>query len=155
MHHKFRSNIIIISNYDECMYSNNLIYLLYIYICKHKYLYISFISLRIGIAGPPGAGKSTFIESIGSKLIKCNHKLAVLAIGIYIYIYMYIYIYIYMYICMCIIIYIIYKQYIYIYMYICMCIIIHIIYNMFILQYLYMLLNACMHVFIHAYLDNL
>jgi LAO/AO transport system kinase len=37
-------------------------------------------SIRIGITGIPGAGKSTFIESIGHKIISANHKLAVLAI---------------------------------------------------------------------------
>lgn len=37
-------------------------------------------SIRIGITGVPGAGKSTFIESLGMYLVKNNHKLAVLAI---------------------------------------------------------------------------
>lgn len=37
-------------------------------------------SIRIGITGIPGAGKSTFIESIGHKIISAKHKLAVLAI---------------------------------------------------------------------------
>ena len=37
-------------------------------------------SIRVGITGVPGAGKSTFIEALGCKLIKENHKLAVLAI---------------------------------------------------------------------------
>jgi LAO/AO transport system kinase len=37
-------------------------------------------SLRIGITGVPGAGKSTFIESFGNFLIRSSHKLAVLAI---------------------------------------------------------------------------
>lgn len=37
-------------------------------------------SIRIGITGVPGAGKSTFIESLGMYLVKQNHKLAVLAI---------------------------------------------------------------------------
>jgi LAO/AO transport system kinase len=37
-------------------------------------------SIRIGITGIPGAGKSTFIESIGKKLVSSQHKLAVLAI---------------------------------------------------------------------------
>jgi len=36
-------------------------------------------SIRIGVTGIPGAGKSTFIESIG-KIICTNHHLAVLAI---------------------------------------------------------------------------
>ncbi|PKN79747.1 MAG: methylmalonyl Co-A mutase-associated GTPase MeaB [Candidatus Cloacimonetes bacterium HGW-Cloacimonetes-1] len=37
-------------------------------------------SLRIGITGTPGAGKSTFIESFGLWLIELGHKVAVLAI---------------------------------------------------------------------------
>lgn len=37
-------------------------------------------SIRIGITGVPGAGKSTFIESLGLLLTKAGHKLAVLAI---------------------------------------------------------------------------
>lgn len=37
-------------------------------------------SRRIGISGVPGAGKSTFIESIGTWLCQQGHKLAVLAI---------------------------------------------------------------------------
>lgn len=37
-------------------------------------------SVRLGITGVPGAGKSTFIESLGMYLVKKGHKLAVLAI---------------------------------------------------------------------------
>ncbi len=37
-------------------------------------------SVRIGITGVPGAGKSTFIESLGMLLIEKGHKVAVLAI---------------------------------------------------------------------------
>ncbi len=37
-------------------------------------------SLRIGITGVPGAGKSTFIESLGVNLVKSGHKVAVLAV---------------------------------------------------------------------------
>lgn len=37
-------------------------------------------SLRIGITGVPGVGKSTFIESFGTMLTGMGHKLAVLAI---------------------------------------------------------------------------
>jgi LAO/AO transport system kinase len=37
-------------------------------------------SVRIGITGVPGAGKSTFIEALGMHLIRKHHKLAVLAI---------------------------------------------------------------------------
>ena len=37
-------------------------------------------SVRIGITGVPGAGKSTFIEAIGNMVTSLHHKLAVLAI---------------------------------------------------------------------------
>ncbi|MFO8235357.1 MAG: methylmalonyl Co-A mutase-associated GTPase MeaB [Bacteroidales bacterium] len=37
-------------------------------------------SKRIGITGVPGVGKSTFIESLGMKIINSGHKLAVLAV---------------------------------------------------------------------------
>ena len=37
-------------------------------------------SLRIGITGVPGAGKSTFIEAFGQHVTSMGHKLAVLAI---------------------------------------------------------------------------
>lgn len=35
---------------------------------------------RIAISGPPGVGKSTFIETIGTRMIEDGHRLAVLAI---------------------------------------------------------------------------
>lgn len=37
-------------------------------------------SLRVGITGVPGVGKSTFIESLGNEITSKGHKLAVLAI---------------------------------------------------------------------------
>ncbi len=37
-------------------------------------------SIRIGITGVPGAGKSSFIEALGVELIKKSHKLAILAV---------------------------------------------------------------------------
>ncbi len=37
-------------------------------------------SIRIGITGVPGVGKSTFIESFGLQLIEKGHKVAVLAV---------------------------------------------------------------------------
>ena len=37
-------------------------------------------SIRIGITGVPGAGKSTFIEALGMHILQHGHKLAVLAI---------------------------------------------------------------------------
>ncbi|WP_119299860.1 methylmalonyl Co-A mutase-associated GTPase MeaB [Dongia deserti] len=37
-------------------------------------------SIRLGISGPPGVGKSTFIEAFGQYLIDEGHKIAVLAI---------------------------------------------------------------------------
>ena len=37
-------------------------------------------SIRIGFSGPPGVGKSTFIESFGTFLVNKNYRLAILAI---------------------------------------------------------------------------
>ncbi|MEO1655013.1 MAG: methylmalonyl Co-A mutase-associated GTPase MeaB, partial [Bacteroidota bacterium] len=37
-------------------------------------------SIRLGITGVPGVGKSTFIEALGNHLSQAGHKLAVLAI---------------------------------------------------------------------------
>ena len=37
-------------------------------------------SMRIAISGPPGVGKSTFINILGHKLLALGHKLAILAI---------------------------------------------------------------------------
>ncbi len=37
-------------------------------------------SIRIGVTGVPGVGKSTFIESLGLHYLKNNHKVAVLAV---------------------------------------------------------------------------
>ncbi|HAX95247.1 MAG TPA: methylmalonyl Co-A mutase-associated GTPase MeaB [Prolixibacteraceae bacterium] len=37
-------------------------------------------SIRVGITGVPGAGKSTFIEALGTMITREGHKLAVLAI---------------------------------------------------------------------------
>lgn len=37
-------------------------------------------SMRVGISGVPGVGKSTFIESLGNHLIDHGHKVAVLAV---------------------------------------------------------------------------
>ena len=37
-------------------------------------------SVRIGITGVPGAGKSSFIEAVGNRITSLKHKLAVLAI---------------------------------------------------------------------------
>lgn len=39
-----------------------------------------FKSIRIGISGVPGAGKSTFIEAFGMYVISLGHKVAVLAV---------------------------------------------------------------------------
>ena len=35
---------------------------------------------RVGITGPPGVGKSTFIEALGLALIEAGHRVAVLAV---------------------------------------------------------------------------
>ncbi|MCL5736705.1 MAG: methylmalonyl Co-A mutase-associated GTPase MeaB [Actinobacteria bacterium] len=37
-------------------------------------------SMRLGISGPPGVGKSTFIEAIGLHAISLGHRVAVLAV---------------------------------------------------------------------------
>ncbi len=37
-------------------------------------------SVRIGVTGVPGVGKSTFIETLGARLVDADHRLAVLAI---------------------------------------------------------------------------
>lgn len=37
-------------------------------------------SIRIGITGPPGVGKSTLIEELGLRLLEKGHRLAVLAV---------------------------------------------------------------------------
>ena len=37
-------------------------------------------SIRIGITGTPGVGKSTFIETFGKRLLQDGHKIAILAI---------------------------------------------------------------------------
>jgi LAO/AO transport system kinase len=38
------------------------------------------VSIRLGISGVPGVGKSTFIEALGNRIIAAGHRLAVLAI---------------------------------------------------------------------------
>ncbi len=37
-------------------------------------------TMRLGIAGPPGAGKSTFIEALGMRLIARGHRVAVIPV---------------------------------------------------------------------------
>src|SRR5215510_3673803 len=37
-------------------------------------------ALRLGITGPPGVGKSTFIEALGLYLVDLGHRVAVLAV---------------------------------------------------------------------------
>jgi|EP00908_Phaeocystis_cordata_P024205 LAO/AO transport system kinase len=37
-------------------------------------------TLRVGISGPPGTGKSTLIEALGGELLSRGHRLAVLAV---------------------------------------------------------------------------
>ncbi len=37
-------------------------------------------SMRVGVTGPPGVGKSTFIESLGIHLLERGHQVAVLAV---------------------------------------------------------------------------
>jgi len=37
-------------------------------------------AVRLGITGPPGTGKSTFIDCLGEQLVRLGHKVAVLAV---------------------------------------------------------------------------
>ena len=37
-------------------------------------------AIRVGITGVPGAGKSTFIDALGQRLIEAGHRIAVLAV---------------------------------------------------------------------------
>jgi LAO/AO transport system kinase len=37
-------------------------------------------AVRVGVTGVPGAGKSTFIEALGTKLVRAGHRVAVLAV---------------------------------------------------------------------------
>lgn len=37
-------------------------------------------SVRVGLSGPPGVGKSTFIEALGTRLTGAGHQVAVLAV---------------------------------------------------------------------------
>ena len=37
-------------------------------------------AVRVGITGPPGAGKSSFIETLGVRLVEAGHRVAVLTI---------------------------------------------------------------------------
>ncbi|MEY3272355.1 MAG: hypothetical protein RLZZ341_1256 [Pseudomonadota bacterium] len=37
-------------------------------------------SLRVGLSGVPGVGKSTFVEALGLFLVERGHRLAVLAV---------------------------------------------------------------------------
>ncbi len=37
-------------------------------------------SIRVGISGVPGAGKSTFIDALGVRLIEQGHRIAVVAV---------------------------------------------------------------------------
>ena len=49
---------------------NNYVY----YVLKQTYHFV------LGLTGPPGAGKSTFIEAFGKQLTEAGHKVAVLAV---------------------------------------------------------------------------
>ena len=37
-------------------------------------------TIRIGVAGPPGAGKSSVIEALGMQLVQANHRVAVIPV---------------------------------------------------------------------------
>jgi LAO/AO transport system kinase len=46
----------------------------------HELLPYAGRAIRLGVSGLPGAGKSTFIENLGSMLIRKGHRVAVLAV---------------------------------------------------------------------------
>eukprot|EP01039_Chlorochromonas_danica_P010606 gene10606-11752_t len=50
------------------------------YITKHRVQPARSGGIRIGIAGPPGAGKSTFIERLGMGYVQENHRVAVIPV---------------------------------------------------------------------------
>jgi LAO/AO transport system kinase len=50
------------------------------YIIKNRDPYLRQDGIRIGIAGPPGAGKSTFIEKLGLRYVNQSHKVAVIPV---------------------------------------------------------------------------
>lgn len=37
-------------------------------------------AVRLGLTGPPGVGKSTFVEALGLHLLESGHRVAVLAV---------------------------------------------------------------------------
>ena len=39
-------------------------------------------SMRVGVTGPPGVGKSSFIESLGIYLLERGHRVAVRSVGL-------------------------------------------------------------------------
>ena len=49
---------------------------------KHdrKRMFVHPHTLRLGIAGPPGAGKSTFIDALGCELVRSGHRVAVIPV---------------------------------------------------------------------------
>lgn len=50
---------------------------------KHRRNYFNLANthtLRIGITGPPGTGKSSFIEELGMRLVGKKHKVAVISV---------------------------------------------------------------------------
>eukprot|EP00605_Chrysophyceae_sp_TOSAG23-4_P003011 GSChrysophyteH1.ASY1.ANO1.3316.1 assembled CDS len=46
----------------------------------YSFLFTTGKTMRLGIAGPPGAGKSTFIEALGMRLIGRGHRVAVIPV---------------------------------------------------------------------------
>ena len=73
-------NITILSQAITLIESNNPVHYAKAQEIIEKCLPYAGKSIRLGITGVPGAGKSTFIEAIGNMVTSLRHKLAVLAI---------------------------------------------------------------------------
>ena len=63
------------TNYEKAKEATKLLTLV-----EHKLHDHEHETFRIGLSGPPGAGKSTFIEALGKNLTAQGHKVAVLAV---------------------------------------------------------------------------
>ncbi|MFA7627014.1 MAG: methylmalonyl Co-A mutase-associated GTPase MeaB [Candidatus Kapaibacterium sp.] len=74
------SNTVVLSKAITLIESNNIKHIELTQEVLKRILPYSGNSIRIGITGPPGAGKSTFIEALGLYLCRNGFKVAVLAV---------------------------------------------------------------------------